>query len=472
MVIRTFFDRNNTIIYNDLTNTGRNPITELFYGGKEGETMYSRSLFHFDETRLRELYADKSFADLSKLTHTLKLTNTGAFDTDLLGTATCDGKNRACSFDLIAFEINQEWDEGVGYDYGECRYIGGSTSTSICPSNWTDAQTNILWSGGNGVYSGSPSGITVATQHFERGNEDVEMDVTDFVNAIITGDTNYGLGLAYARTYEETLTNELQYVGFFTRHTQTFFEPHLETTYDCPIIDDRNDFILDKNNKLYLYVNVGGQPTNVDELSAMTVTVRDNSDVVFSSYTSSAITQVTKGVYCIDIKVPTTADYDDCTMFTDTWSGVTINGVNRPAIELDFALKDSGKYYNIGDSAELPRKFGFNVTGIKSGEKILRGDLRKIITTARIPYTVNQSEVIDGLEYRIYVKEGPNEYTVVDFRDVERTANLNYFLLDTESLIPNTYYLDLKVSSNLEVTTMKNVINFDIVGQSELRNNN
>jgi hypothetical protein len=34
-----------------------------------------------------------------------------------------------------------------------------------------------------------------------------------------------------------------------------------ETKYDNHIIDDRNNFILDKLNKLYLYVNVGGNPT-------------------------------------------------------------------------------------------------------------------------------------------------------------------------------------------------------------------
>jgi hypothetical protein len=49
------------------------------------------------------------------------------------------------------------------------------------------------------------------------------------------------------------------------------------------------------------------------------------------------------------------------------------------------------------------------------------------------------------------------------------TNNTNYFLIDTQSLIPNTYYLDIKVESNLEVNTVKEVISFDIVSQSDLR---
>jgi hypothetical protein len=47
--------------------------------------------------------------------------------------------------------------------------------------------------------------------------------------------------------------------------------------------------------------------------------------------------------------------------------------------------------------------------------------------------------------------------------------NHYYFLLDTASLIPNTYYLDVLVTSNLEVTTLKGVLQFDIVNQVDLR---
>ena len=70
------------------------------------------------------------------------------------------------------------------------------------------------------------------------------------------------------------------------------------------------------------------------------------------------------------------------------------------------------------------------------------------------------------------MKEGRNEYTVIDFQDIEMANNYNYFLLDTLSLVPGIYYLDIKVESNLEVTTVKDVISFEIVSQSELRGNN
>lgn len=466
MVIRTYFDKNNTIVKNSNVNTGLNPVTELFYGGDVGTEQYSRFLFHFDESRLVSLYTGGTFTDLTKLTHTLRLTNTGSFDKGLLN-GTMSGKDRASSFDLIVFKVNQLWDNGCGYDYVPAVYISGQDAFSNGASNWINPQTGISWSGGTGVYSGSSSGITIGTQHFDKGNENIEIDITSYVNGLLTGDTNYGLGIAYASAYEAMNSIALQYVGFFTNNTQTFYEPFVETIYSNHITDDRNNFYLDKPNKLYLYVNLAGNPTNLDTIPSVVVT--DQNDVVFSAYPSSSVTHVTKGVYSIDIIVPTTAS-NDCTMYTDTWSGITINGVSRPNIELNFAMMNSLNYYDIGNNSGLPKKVAVNIAGIQNKEKIKRGDIRRAIVSARIPYTVEQTQNISGLQYRLWVSEGSAELTVIDFQPVEMANNYYYFLLDTASLIPNTYYLDILVTSNLEVTTLKSAVQFDIVNQVDLRN--
>lgn len=466
MVIRTYFDKNNTIVSNLNVNTGLNPVSELFYGGAIGEQQYSRLIFHFDETRLRSLYTGGTFTDLTKLTHTLRLTNTSSFDTDLLN-GTMGSKDRATSFDLILFTISQDWDNGVGYDYTICDTLNGDCAFSNDPSNWIYAQTAISWSGGTGVYSGSPSAITVTTQHFDKGNENIEMDITDYVNGIITGATNYGLGIAYDRGYEQMNTTRLQYVGFFTNNTQTFYEPFVETIYDNHIQDDRNNFFLDKPNKLYLYVNLAGNPTNLDSLPS--VNVYDQNDTLFSAYSSSAVTHVTLGVYSIDINVPTTST-NVSTMYTDVWTGITVNNVSRPNITLDFVVKDSLGYYNIGNTDSLPKKVAVSIAGLQNKERIKRGDTRKVIVSARIPYTVEQTQAISDIKYRLYVTEGSSELTVIDFQPIEMASNYYYFLIDTASLIPNTYYVDILVTSNLEVTTLKNAVQFDIISQVELRN--
>ena len=465
MVIRTYFDKNNTIVYNSNVNTGLNPITELFYGGSANQQTYSRFLFHFDETKLKSLYTGGTFTDLTKLKHTLRMVNTGAFDKELLNTS-MGSKVRTTSFNLIAFKIGQEWDNGVGYDYAVPIMTFGDPAFFVGPSNWVRAQTGIDWSGGTGVYSGSPSAITVTYQHFDKGNENIEMDITNYVNGVLTGNTNYGLGVAYDRSYELLSTTVPQYVGFFTNNTQTFYEPYIETVYDNHIKDDRNSFYLDKNNQLYLYVNLGGNPTNLDVKP--TVEIYNNNDVLFSSYTQSQVTHVTKGVYSVDIIVPSNGS-NGCVMYSDVWKGIKINGVSRPNISLDFAMKDSMDYYNIGTSDNLPKKTAVSISGIQNNERIKRGDVRKVIVSARIPYTVEQTQLIDDIKYRLYVTEGKPELTVIDFQPVEMANNNYYFLLDTASLIPNTYYLDILVTSNLEVTTLKGVLQFDIVNQLDLR---
>jgi len=464
MILRTFFSKNNTIIRDSNYNTGLNPIAELFYGGAVGEQKYSRFLFYFDETRIKSLYTGGTYTDLTKLKHTLKLTNTGSFDTSLLNTKVAS-KDRTSSFDLILFKIGQEWDNGVGYDYETMALTNGSYGFSTKPSNWFEPTTTTTWIDGNGVYSGSPSGITVTTQHFDKGNENIEMDITDYVNGLLTGDTNYGLGLAFAPEYESLSSTTLQYVGFFNNNTQTFYEPFVETIYENHIKDDRNNFFLDKPNKLYLYVNINGNPTNLDTIPS--VNVYDENGDLFSAYTST--THVTLGVYSIDIIVPTTASNLE-TMYNDVWTGLTINGVTRPDLTLDFVVKDSMGYYNIGNNDMLPRKVAVNISGINNKERIKRGDIRKGIVSARIPYTVEQTQNISDLKYRLYVTEGNAELTVIDWQPVEMANNYYYFLLDTESLIPMTYYLDIQAYSNLEVTTIKNAVQFDIVNQVEQRN--
>ena len=366
MVIRTYFDKNNTIVSNTNVNTGLNPVTELFYGGSIEQQQYSRFLFHFDESRLRSLYTGGTFTDLTKLKHTLRMTNTGSFDKELLNTG-MGSKERTTSFDLIVFKIDQPWDNGVGYDYEFPLLNYGDAAFAVGPSNWVNAQTGVEWNNGAGVYSGSASGITVASQHFDKGNENIEIDITDYVNGLLTGDTNHGLGIAYARSYEILNTTTLKYVGFFTNNTQTFYEPFIETTYNNHITDDRNNFFLDKHNKLYLYVNLAGNPTNLDNTPS--VTVFDNNGVPFSSYSPSQVTHVTKGVYSIDILVPTTGNIE--TMYNDVWSNISINGVSRPDVTLDFVVKDSMEYYNMnGDS--LPKKVGVSIAGLQNMEKIKR----------------------------------------------------------------------------------------------------
>ena len=82
---------------------------------------------------------------------------------------------------------------------------------------------------------------------------------------------------------------------------------------------------------------------------------------------------------------------------------------------------------------------------------------------ARVPYTVDEMEVIDKMEYRLYVMDGVRELDVISYEPVERTCSYNYFLINTNDLVPNRYFIDIKITSNLEVRHTRKVLSFTII---------
>lgn len=490
MVIRTYIEKNNTIIKDTLINTGRNPIAELYYGGKSTTTDYTRHLLYFDIEDLQDRYTNGELGDLSQVTHTLRMCNSSYFDQNLQAQKLLDGKQRTSSFNLLLFRISgNTWDEGTGYDYQKDNFIIESDNNITfveSASNWFYATTLDPWTAtttcvfdgltantcngitgftsfnAGGVYTGDPTSITVATQHFDKGNENIGMDMTTEVNSLITGGTdNDGYGIAFVRPLEEIIVTPSQYVGFFTRHTQTYYQPFVETIHNNPILDDRKNFYRGKLNRLYLYSNVGSEPTNLD--SNPSVNIYTENGVLFSSVTTTQTSQATTGVYYAEIFVPITQE--DCVLFSDVWSDISVGGISRPDVQLEFEIKDDTEYYQIGDNESLPIPYAMSLSGIKRDEKIKRGEKRKIFVSARLPFTVNESKVIDGLDYRLWVREGTTQVSVIDWQPVNRAFIKNYFILDTSWMIPNEYYIDIKLTSNMEVTTYSEKMKFQVVNQ-------
>lgn len=500
-IFRTYFSKNNTIIKGKLTNTGQNPCSELFFGGAHisggtsftGGSVYSRYLFSFPTSAITDLYSTKvilSGASNQVTSHKLKMTNTGFFDSQLLGDKEIGGRLRSSSFDLVLFLIPtaQTWDEGIGYDfdYGTDVLIDVNPTIIETASNWTQATSTVNWVQ-QGVYSAITTGNTayfpLKTQHFDLGNENVDMDITNIFETIRTGGTltsldgkttnvntsNFqGLGLAYSGVTEASNEERLFTVGFFTRHTNSFYEPYIETTYSQQIKDDRNDFYLDKSNRLFLYVHVNKEPTNLDQLPSA-VTITDYSEVVYTSITSTTnVRQMTKGVYYVDLEIPS-ASYPDLVTFTDTWRGLKISGRTLPNATLNFTLKEN-KYFNLGDEVFESDDFAFGFGGIKRGERIIKGDNRKITIEVR-PYYTNDKVVIDNIFYRIFTKQGEEQIDIIPKTEVFRTFNQNYFYLDTSWLIPQEYKIELTIVSNGATITKggDDIITF-IVVDNEVQN--
>jgi len=479
---RSYFDKSNTILYNSYTNTGRNPIVELFYGRLENSPIpqgYSRYIFNLDlfelQNKLTLGIISTGCTGYSEITHTLRMKNTSFFDNNLLNDKTSQGRRRATSFDLILFRIpqNQSWDSGVGYDYYDFEITNlNDRSYSSRPTNWFEKNTISEWST-PGLYSNTNSstgtgvnytGLTIIdTQHFEFGNEDIEFDMTNEINSRLSGGTTgvTGYGIAFLPQIENISGMTENYsVGFFSPHTQTFYEPFLETSYDDLIDDDRNTFTCGVSNVLYLYAYDNGIPLTFDSNPIVDI-LDSNEDIVYSSLTTCLVTE---GVYKVTVPA-ISCDNAPC-IFYDLWKNITINSESFDNIENEFVLVEKSKRFNIGTTTENPKIFGFSVSGIKQNEKVLNTDIRKVNLTIKQAYSSNS--VLNPVEcyYRIYVREGANtEVQVQDWTRVNKTPDGYYFVFDTTDKIPNEYFVDIKVITDKNVDTYKRELQFQIVNK-------
>ena len=487
-IYRSYFSKSNTITSDSYTNTARNPIVELFYGRVDNILLplgFTRYIFDIDLSGLTELYDEKVVSTDcgGEIKHVLNMTNTSSFDKELLNDKTSQGRRRATSFDLVLFRIpktsgstgsSQLWDSGVGYDYYD---VGAKYETdksfSQRPSNWFQRTTVKSWSE-PGLYDNTNSknisglnfsGLTIiGTQHFEFGDEDISIDMTNEINGIIDGSITgvTGWGIAFYPDVENiTGMTENYSVGFFSPYTQTFFEPFLETTYDDLILDNRNAFYANTDNSLYLYSYVNGNPINFD--SNPTVDVLDSAGDPVAGFTSLPTCLVTKGVYKVDID-GLSANTIPC-LFYDVWNNITVNGNNIPSIENEFVVSNNSGYYQIGTTTQRPKLYGFDFDGIKQNEKILNTDVRKVNVTIKQAYSTNTP--LNNVEayYRIYVREGKTEVQVQDWTRINQTPDNFYFIFDTRDKIPNEYFVDIKVNSDRNVDTYKRELQFQIVNK-------
>jgi hypothetical protein len=476
----SYFSKNNTLISNSLTNTGRNPVTELFYGTlatSQYPNGFSRFIFDLDLTLLQEKVADGTISSTctDTMTHTLRMVNTSTFNLETLNTTTSQGRLRATSFDLILFRIpnNQIWDEGVGYDFADLiyEYSNSDKNFSTRPSNWIQTTTLSGWTE-PGIYNNNNTGTVpysaltiVDTQHFQFGNENISFDMTNEINQILNGTLTgvTGWGIAYLPQIENlTGLTENHEVQFFTRHTQTFYEPFLETNYDDIIDDDRNQFSLGKVNKLYLYLYEDGNPINLDSLPSVSI-LDVNGTPILGLTTSGAldICQRTKGVY--EVTIPPLIGYQTPCSFYDVWSDLVLNGFSLPNITNEFTIYPLKKSIQIGTTTQDPKIYGFDFYGIKQDEKIYNTDIRKVGVVIKQAYTTQKLLPNVSAYYRVYVREGQTEVEVQDWTKINRTPNEYYFIFDTRDKIPNEYYVDIKVISTGEVNTYKKQIKFQIV---------
>ena len=465
---RSYFSKNNTIIKNSQVNTAKNPNTELFYGSG-----FSKFIFQIDLTDLQNKINNGDYVLNSNTTHTLHLTNTIFGDESLIGVKRGTGRQRTTSFDLIIFAIpgtgdtptytgdtKSYWDEGIGYDYEEVYdYTTGSVTFDIRPSNWISRTTLQQWPQ-EGIYATTPDQI-LTTIHFDNGNENIAADITPYINSVLTGGTqDYGLGIAFDSRYMPITSDIDQSVAFYSKYTQTFFEPYLETIFDDIIDDNRENFFIDVNRNLYLYVGYMSNAYDLDE--SPTVDILDYNSLPITGLTGLSTTKIRKGVYKVTFGLQGQL-CDGKRFYYDVWRNLQISGISISDVTQRFIPKPFAAFFDIGANITELNRYAIQFFGVRLNEKIKRGDKRKIVVTFR-SINLSQPVLFNEVYYRIYIKEGRTQVNVFEWTKLDRT-NENSFILDTSYMIPREYWIEVKSRVQSEDIFYTEDIKFEIISE-------
>lgn len=455
MIRHIFLDKCNTIIEDSEYNTGCNPVAELNVGNN-----VSRILTHFNIDEIKK----EEYGENTK--YFLKMTNCGGINLPAINEElfnNCIFKKRASSFDIIAFKIPSEWDEGRGFDYCGDVVKGTNQVLTTEGSNWYYAKSGVEWDE-YGVYRNrtlledynnnfniNKNSVIIGVQHFDNGAENLKIDITNYVNDVLNGKTeNNGIGLAFAPLYENEMS-ENRFIAFFTNHTNTFFLPYIEMVIDETIIDNRANFHIGSKNRLYFFVSDNGAYIDLDEMPICTI-----NDKIYEVKKNST------GVYYVEVLF-NKDDVEPNTILTDIWSNIKINGNEIDDVEMEFVvLPLEGKItlgkHNTIDSNIYPQLYNIN-----DSEKIKIGDIREVMVDFIEEYSYGKKVIPTSSEYRVYVKEGDREIDVFQYQPFERRYDQHMFILNTNDLIPNTYHIDIKVIKGRDVKHYNDILEFKVV---------
>ena len=111
-------------------------------------------------------------------------------------------------YNISSYAVSKEWTEGSGLDM--------ESYTDLGASNWVSSSNLVEWA--------TPGGDFITSSYikqcsFKKGNEDLEIDITDLVEAWITGSTsNHGILLKLSGSFEDGSSKRSYYTKkFFAR---------------------------------------------------------------------------------------------------------------------------------------------------------------------------------------------------------------------------------------------------------------
>lgn len=449
-VFRIYPSKSNTIAgsYFSNLNSGQNAVTDLWYGGGGTDTApdkrnsISRFMLNFDLTYLQQKFSNKEINESLVTSYRLKLKNSKPRDLVLEDDYEYDilHKKVAASFDLIAFPINKFWEEGRGYDLSKEIYVVRQKGNSLVSgySNWNYATSTTAWDE-PGIYK-DPTASTIfnSSQHFDIGDEDLDMDVTDIVKDWLSGGSeNNGIAIAFRRDYELLSTDTRYICSFFTEKTNTAFKPFLEVIYNQVVQDDRKQVSSNRPSNLFLYTFSGHNFANIN-ISAVTVDIKKGNNIVYTGLTPS---QLSTGIYYVNVWMSGATPGEK---YVDVWNNVSFSPYDNQNIEQTFQVQNN--YY----TANKPsiNEYVLETYGIEQGMIVHQDEKIRIYCDLRVNYSINKPSTSYSLQYRMIMN---NQVEIIPWTEVNQAViddcKTNYFDIDASWLLQNqTYQISFRVN--------------------------
>ena len=350
-------------------------------------------------------------------------------------------------------------------------------SNPVSTQSWVNSINNTSFSGfgititGNSLtnYIGSGSfvlsadtitfnPIYYAQQHFDLGNEDIDMDITPIVNDWLSGGSqNNGLGIAYSR-YFELLSTDTRYIAsFFTENTNTAYKPYIEVTYNQAFIDDRLNVNNNRFCKLFLYTFSGNDAANY--YSAGTVTIRNSSNAIV--YSGLTPIQIDKGVYYVDVWMSGASKGQQ---YKDVWEGVTFNpGIDKQDYTQFFVVQDNYYFRN----APQVNAYSLVTYGIDNDSIISSDENIRIYCDLRVNFSTNAPKTNYDLQYRMIMnlQDEVVPWTSINQAIIDKCPS-NYFDLQTNWLLSNqTYEIQFRVKELGTARIQNEKIKFKVINK-------
>lgn len=159
------------------------------------------------------------------------------------------------NYSVNAYALSESFVEGHGLDMESYSDEG--------PSSWNNRESNTVWTT-PGAIQGTET--LLGTQVFDTGLEDLEIDVTSYIEGIFNGTTDYGVVLALDAA-NVAGTKSFYTKKFFARSSEFFFKrPAIEARSSNTRSDDRGKFYakrktnssLQNTQRVYLYNSFEG----------------------------------------------------------------------------------------------------------------------------------------------------------------------------------------------------------------------